>query len=163
MNAQSALSSQYKAALLMLRQAVERCPDEIWTGRVHPRNPWRIAYHAVFYAHLYLMQNVDAFDPWDKHREGAKELWGENERIPPYSQAEIIGYIDQVLGKVDEMLGAIDFDAEDSGFDWYPNFPKLDHLILSIRHIQGHVGQLSEILFEQGIDTDWMGRPKALA
>ena len=163
MNLQAALSTQYKAALLMLRQAVERCPDEIWTGREHPRNPWRIAYHAVFFVHLYLMPNLDAFVPWEKHRENADTLWATPPKIEPYTQAELIAYIDEVYGKVDEFLAALDFDAQDSGFDWYPNFPKLDHVILGVRHIQGHVGQLSEILFEQGIDTDWIACPKAPA
>lgn len=160
MNLQSALASQYKAALLMLRQAVERCPYEIWVGRNHPRNPWRIAYHAVFYADLYLRPGAEAFTPWEKHREGTKELWGAPDVSEPYTQAEVIEYIDWAMARADESLAAIDFDRQDSGFDWYPNFPKLDHVILNIRNIQGHVGQLSEILFEQGIDTDWISRPK---
>jgi hypothetical protein len=35
---------------------------------------------------------------------------------------------------------------------------KLEHEILSIRHLQGHVGQISERLMEAGIDLDWISR-----
>ncbi len=51
------LLRQYKASFDMLRQAVERCPDDLWLEGTHPRNTWRIAYHAANYTHLYLAQN----------------------------------------------------------------------------------------------------------
>jgi hypothetical protein len=35
---------------------------------------------------------------------------------------------------------------------------KLSHQIMNVRHIQGHVGQLSELLMQRGIDTDWVSR-----
>jgi hypothetical protein len=51
----SALKSQYHATLAMLRAAIRRCPDDLWTGSGGHANPfWRIAYHTLFYAHLYL-------------------------------------------------------------------------------------------------------------
>ena len=76
MNIQTALSSQYKASLLMLRQTVERCPTDVWTEREHPRNPWRIAYHAVFYAHLYLGLYFDAVGEKRKALEHMNEAGG---------------------------------------------------------------------------------------
>ena len=50
------IQSQYRAALEMLRQAIDACPDALWAApTTHPQSPfWRVAYHAVFYAHLYL-------------------------------------------------------------------------------------------------------------
>lgn len=35
---------------------------------------------------------------------------------------------------------------------------KLSHELMSLRHIQGHVGQLSELLMRDDIDTDWIGK-----
>jgi len=35
---------------------------------------------------------------------------------------------------------------------------KLSHQIMNLRHIQGHVGQLSELLMAKGIDTDWTAK-----
>jgi hypothetical protein len=35
---------------------------------------------------------------------------------------------------------------------------KLSHELMNLRHIQGHVGQLSELLMVAGIDTRWIAR-----
>ena len=164
MDAHAALKEQYHATLAMLRQAVEVCPDDLWLSGQHPRNYWRIAYHAAFYAHLYMGQNEAAFVPWDKHQEDATDLWEEPPVIAPYSRQEILGYIDHVRALVDPTVDALDLDTDDSGFHWYKNITKLSHEILSVRHVQGHVGQLSELLMLQGIDLDWVSRrPAAVA
>ncbi len=34
---------------------------------------------------------------------------------------------------------------------------------MSLRHIQGHVGQLSELLMAHGIDTDWVSKADSYA
>ncbi len=158
MDIRGALKSQYHAALKMLRECVELCPEEVWTSGKHPRSFWRIAYHAVFFAHLYLQPNEAAFQPWEKGREDADCLWETPPEIEPYSQADILAYIDLVSGQVDTMVDTLDLDSEDSGFPWYPNIDKLSHEIMNIRHIQGHVGQLSELLMMHGVDTNWVGR-----
>ncbi|MFN8139635.1 MAG: DinB family protein [Fimbriimonadales bacterium] len=159
MDIRDALKGQYHASLRMLRECVEVCPENVWTAGEFPREFWKIAYHGVFYAHLYLGQNEAAFRPWSKHRQGAQELWKEDAvQLEPNSRAEVMEYLDEVRGMINETIDALDIDTQDSGFHWYPNFPKLEHLVLSIRHIQGHVGQLSELLFAQGIETSWFSR-----
>jgi hypothetical protein len=40
------LKSQYRAALAMLGQALERCPDDLWAHDSHPNPFWHVAYHA---------------------------------------------------------------------------------------------------------------------
>jgi hypothetical protein len=41
------LKSQYHASLAMLRDAVERCPDELWQAPGHVSAFWQVAYHKV--------------------------------------------------------------------------------------------------------------------
>jgi hypothetical protein len=158
MDIRSALKGQFRAGLHMLQNCVELCPDDLWTGGQHPRNFWRIAFHAVFYAHLYLGQNEGAFSPWIRPLEDAKELWENPRVVDPYQREEIIDYIRWLDSNVDSTFDGLDLDSPDSGFDWYPDFPKLDHEILNIRHLQGHVGQLSELLMARGIDSTWIRR-----
>ena len=43
---------------------------------------------------------------------------------------------------------------------WYPGMAKLSHELMNLRHLQGHVGQLSELLLARGIETDWIGKGK---
>lgn len=159
MEIKRALKGQYRAGLAMLRQCIERCPDDLWEAGEHPRNFWRIAYHAVFYTHLYLQVNEEAFQPWEKHRKHVPSLWEDHRGAPPvdppYSREETLAYLDLVYEQVDEWVDLIDLDAQQSGFDWYP-IPKLDHQILNVRHLQGHVGQLQELLYARGVDLDWV-------
>lgn len=153
----SALKRQNHAALAMLRQCVERCPDEVWNSGAHPRSYWRIAYHAAAYAHLYLFADMKAFAPWPKHRLDCTYLDGEVEPAAPYTQAELIECIDLIDSEVDSRLDALDLSAENCGFTWYPTVTRIELQILSLRHLHGHIGQLSEILLASGVDTDWFG------
>ena len=68
MNLKQSIKGQYHAGLEQLRQTIDRCPDDVWTGGEHPRTYWRIAFHAVFYTHLYMGQNEESFRPWEKTR-----------------------------------------------------------------------------------------------
>jgi hypothetical protein len=158
MDIKRAMKGQYHAGLAMLRQTIEQCPDDLWLAGEHPRNTWRIAYHAVFYTHLYLQTSEEAFRPWDKHRPQIRILWDDPEIPtvePPYSKEETLAYLDTVDAGVDGWVDAIDLESPDSGFSWY-SIPKLDHQLLNLRHLQGHVGQLSELVMARGADLDWI-------
>jgi hypothetical protein len=65
MNVQSALKGQYHAALAMLKQTIEKCPDDLWTSQGQSPAFWRVAYHTLFYTHLYLQPDEKAFRAWD--------------------------------------------------------------------------------------------------
>ena len=63
-----ALKRQYRAGLAMLGDAVERCPDETW-GDPAPTNAfWQVAYHVLYFTHLYLQPDLAAFRPWSGHQ-----------------------------------------------------------------------------------------------
>jgi hypothetical protein len=160
MNIKSALKGQYHAGLAMLRQCVERCPADLWTSGTHPRTYWRIAYHAVFFADFYMVQNEEAFTPWARHREDVDCLWETPPVVEPYTQDEMLEYIDLLVARVDETVDGLDLDSPETGFPWYKSMGKLDHELMNVRHLQGHIGQLSELLMAQGVDTDWIGKLK---
>ena len=86
-NFRSALKSQYHAALAMLREAIERCPDEEWLSRDHKNAFWQVAYHVLFFTHLYLQPNEAAFVLWSQHRGADDGTTGE-----PYSKAQVLEY-----------------------------------------------------------------------
>jgi lambda repressor-like predicted transcriptional regulator len=54
------LKSQYHAALAMLKEALERCPEEVWFSQAHVNRFWQIAYHTLYFTHLYLQPNEAA-------------------------------------------------------------------------------------------------------
>jgi hypothetical protein len=149
----------------MLRIAIERCPQDMWADRDHPRAFWRIAYHTLFYTHIYLGKSDAEFVPWKKHQGPnpslAMEPWEPGAGPSPYTKEEILSYCQQCDDMVDRSIDTMDLDAENCGIPWY-DMPKLDHQLVNIRHIQQHAGQLSELLMAAGIDTEWVGgsRPK---
>jgi len=157
-----ALKGQYYGTLAMFRQCIERCPEDVWLSGTFPRTYWRIAYHSLFYTHLYLMQAEKDFVAWDKHIDDATNLWGEDnpQDSAPYSREELLAYTDQVIAMVDGCVSGMDLVTQDSGFHWYPKTNKLEHQIVNIRHLAGHMGQLSELLMAHNIDVDWITRPK---
>jgi hypothetical protein len=158
MDLKTGLKSQFGGALAMLRRCVEECPDEVWLSGTHPRTYWRVAYHAAFYADLYLRQSEAEFSRWELHRQDAASLWGTPPEVPPYTQAELIGYIDGIVAGLGATIDRLDLETDDCGFDWYPGYAKTEHVLLCLRHLQGHVGMLEDRLLAAGVETKWIGK-----
>jgi hypothetical protein len=162
MGLKPALKGQYHAGLAMLRQCIDRCPDDLWPAGEHPREFWRIAYHVLYFTHLYLMTGEHAFVAWEKHEDQAHNVYGSEEdgipsREATYTRAEVLDYLDMIDRNVDGWVDAIDLTSQSSGFSWY-KIPKLDHQLLSVRHLGVHTGQLQELLYARGVDLDWVSK-----
>ena len=160
----SVLKRQYHAALAMLRDTIESCPEDLWTDE-HPTNPfWRMAYHALFYAHLYLEEREETFRPWSRHAPGADDFGPplderDGSRVPlrPYGKADVLSYWAEVDAMVDGAVDGFDLHRAESGFHWYP-VSKLEHQLVNIRHVQHHAAQLADRLRSHaGIGTRWYG------
>jgi hypothetical protein len=163
MDIKEALKSQYQAGLDMLEDAVKQCPEALWADPEPKNKFWHIAYHALFYTHLYLQTSEGDFTPWEHHRENSQFL-GPNPRRPdlvpiaePYSKQEVLDYLGFCRKEVGKKVPGLNLDAE-SGFSWI-SFGKLEHQIYNIRHLQHHTGQLIDRLrTKAGIGVRWVGR-----
>jgi len=136
----SVLKSQYHAALAMLRDAIEQCPDAEWLSRDHKNAFWQVAYHVLFFAHLYLQQNETTFVLWSQHHGDDDGTRGE-----PYSKAQVLEYWSFVDHAVDGAVELLDLESPESGFSWY-TMSKLEHQLVNIRHVQHHSAQLADRL-----------------
>lgn len=168
MDTKAAIASQYLATLEMMKQVISKCPDDVWRGSKPTNQFWHIAYHALFYTHLYLQPQGADFTPWPKHRPNLNSLgpppWAPEEGIEPgepFSQAEVLDYLALCQQEVHTQTQNLKLDAP-SGFDWIP-LNKLELQFYNIRHLQQHVGELSQRLWaEAGIEIDWVGQsPKS--
>ncbi len=168
-----ALQEQYHARLTMLAECVEKCPDDLWTShtdmRPFWRAFWRIAFHAAYFTHLYLGQSEDVYQLWPDRPEGCPELWQKPFRLepyelpedfPPYTKEQVLDYLAYIDSLIDPTVDALDLEAPETGIGWYKGMSKLSHELMNLRHLQGHIGQLSELLMARGIDTDWFGKPR---
>jgi len=158
-----ALLRQYRAALAMFKQAVELCPEERWLSPDCPNKFWHIAYHALFFTHLYLHPSEAEFTPWPKHRPNYQFLgaipWPPHERPridAPYTRPEILEFHEFCGAEIDSMVRSLALDAP-SGFSWL-KFSRLEVHLYSIRHTQHHIGQLVERLRTgEDVGVRWAG------
>ncbi|MFC1587844.1 DinB family protein [Planctomycetota bacterium] len=163
MNTKDIVKSQYLAALEMLEQAVIQCPQTSWDDQEFKNKFWHIAYHTLFYTHLYLQEKEEEFVPWEKHREDYPHLgplpWpphNEPQIGEPYLKDEILEYLEFCKKEVAKRITLLELDAE-SGFHWLP-FNKLELQFYNIRHVQHHGAQLIDRLRNrENISSDWVG------
>lgn len=157
------ITSQYLAALEMLKQAVVKCPEALWDSPDDRNKFWHIAYHALFYTHLYLADSEAHFTPWPKHRK-EYQFMGPTPWPPhappqigePYDKETVLEYLAFCQRYVIEHVPQLDLEAA-SGFGWLP-FGKLELQFYNIRHLQQHTGELMERLGARaGINVDWVG------
>lgn len=168
MNIIDSFISQYDASLHMLKNAITASDETIWNAEGSQNKFWQIAYHALFYADLYLSPDDKHFNPWEKHRDdyqvlGDKVPWPPHHapRIgEPYTKDAVLVYCEQLHTTLAERLEPLDLEGP-SGFFWLP-FTKFELQIYNIRHIQHHAGQLIDRLREkQHIGVGWVGsQPK---
>jgi hypothetical protein len=156
MTLQATLKSQYRASLAMLLEAIDACPRELWTSDGHVNQYWQVAYHTLFYTHLYLQPTEADFVPWEHHRPGYNRFDGAA-TLTPYSVEEVRAYCASCQEMVDSAVDRLDLAAPESGFSWY-SMSKLEHQFVNLRHIQHHTGQLADRL-RQAADRGvrWVG------
>ena len=164
MDTREVIRSQYLAALEMLKQAVDRCPESLWNAPEDKAKFWHVAYHALFYTHLYLQDTEEDFRPWANHRDEYQFMgpmpWPPH-NLPkigdPYTKEDVLAYLAVVQQQVEERVPAQDLEAA-SGFSWLP-FSKFELQVYNIRHIQQHAGELFERLGARAaIELDWVGQ-----
>lgn len=164
MDVVAALKGQYHASLAMLKDAIDQCPDDLWESGEQGVAFWRVAYHALFFTHLYLMPDEKAFRAWERHREESQFMgalpWPPHDQpkiVEAYTKADVLEYWAVCDAMVDTAVDTLDLDAPGCGFHWY-DLPKLDHQINNIRHIQHHAAILSARLRTAvGADVKWRG------
>jgi hypothetical protein len=136
---------------------------------------WRVAYHALYYAHLYLQPSVNDFTPWARHQTGIHDLDDmpsppeiqdliEHPHRPPqtgepYTKAQVLEYWELCDGMIDAGVDSLDLLSAESGFPWYRT-NKLEHQFVNVRHIQHHAAQIGARIREASggnNGVDWVG------
>lgn len=165
-----AFKSQYHASLDMLGEGIEKCPEDLWYSKEFTNAFWQVAYHTLFFTHLYLCRSKDEFVPWVKHKSDNQNPDGisgdpdPDSKLPlipePYTKAEALEYWGFCKGIVDEFVDNIDLENPESGFPWY-KISKFEHQLVNIRHLQHGAAQLADRLrLKLDIGVKWAGRGK---
>ena len=162
------LKSQYHASLAMLKDAIDKCPDDVWLDDRTTNRYWQIAYHVLYYTHLYLHVDEKSATPWAGHQSQVQYPSGltnprleVNKSLPvfasPYSKAQVLELWTICDRLVDGAVDSFDLDSPECGFWWY-KMGKLEHQFINIRHIQHHTAQLADRLrVARNVGVPWVG------
>jgi hypothetical protein len=164
----SILKSQLHASLAMLKDAIEKCPDDVWLDDRFTNRYWQIAYHVLYYTHLYLHVDEKSARPWADHQSGVQypsaltnPRLDVDQSLPkfaePYSKAQVLELWSICDRMVDSAIDSFDLDSAECGFWWY-KMGKLEHQFINIRHIQHHAAQLADRLrVSKDVGVPWVG------
>ena len=116
--------TQIRAALKMLRAAIEACPDSLWNREADHNRFWVLAYHALFFAHLYLFPSEETFEPWEEQIEGCPHMgrqhlgdWSKLQAGDRYTKSDVLAYCAYVDGLASDRVESTPFDAP-VAFPW---------------------------------------------
>jgi hypothetical protein len=136
MNVQDAVRSQYLAALKMLREAVTKCPAEMWDASWDQDRTWFKAQHALYWTQRYLRTTDKRFVPGELH--------GKPKPGAPMAKASVLEYLRSIEGQVADNFAAPSRKATRGGGS--PGLNRLELHLINIRHLQQHAGELYERL-----------------
>jgi hypothetical protein len=153
---------QFGAAIDTLEDALNLCPDHLWTGQLwhDPEDErygqfWFIAYHTLFWTDLYLYGSYEDFAPPAPFVRG---------KLPetPYTKEQIRTYFEYCRRKCQATIeGLTDEQAyRRCTFNWI-EASYLQMQLYSMRHVQEHAAQLNLFLGQQGVTgQDWVAQAR---
>ncbi|HZK83053.1 MAG TPA: DinB family protein [Humisphaera sp.] len=161
------LIHQYEASLSTLNLAIAGCSDESWNERVANLKFCQAAFHAVFFADVYLQpsDDVEALKRQAFHvdHRGDFRDYEEMEDRPQvllYAKPFVQSYLQNVRHKAQATieLESAAVLAGPSGFR-RRNCSRAELHVYNIRHIQHHAAQLSlRLRLDAEIDIPWVSR-----
>jgi hypothetical protein len=154
------LTTQFEAALAMLKDCLQKCPAEHWDGAIAKYPFWQVAYHALCYVDVYLSPDNAAWQPrtgpGGLHPKGRAEL---EDEYPSrrFEKSELAEYLAICRQKVHDALAAETPAslAAGSGFAHLP-FSRAELHLYNLRHVQHHVGQLSAYIHRLDLSAGWV-------
>ena len=162
------LWSQFGATIDMLQNAIEKCPDELWSSN---RRFFYMSYHTVVFLDYYLTippKNFTSPLPFtliDQNKIPADAI----DDLQPdrfYTKIEILDYLNFSRGKCRKLISSLTEAGLNERFvedldQGRMDYPILEILLYNMRHVQHHAAQLNLMLRQNNIDAPhWVGRTK---
>ena len=158
------LTGQFEASFCMLEKCVQSCPSNVWNARVGQLYFCQVAFHALFYADVYLGTDLASLRQQPFHVEHAVvfadyEELEDRPQTSRYEESFIRLYLEHCRSKAMSAVAAEDTKTLEQrpGFDWLP-FSRAEVHVYNIRHLQHHVAQLSlRMKLDADVGVSWIG------
>lgn len=155
--------NQYQAALQTLGNCIDECPEVLWYGKIANHSFNVSAFHAIFFADVYLGNSLEEIKSQDFHNNNADDFAGYEElsHDPPvniYRKAFVKDYLEFCQSKADFVVANESEESlkRQSGIPWQ-KLTRAELHIYNIRHIQHHAAQLVlRLRLDSDVDIDWV-------
>jgi hypothetical protein len=152
---------QFGAAIDMLENAMNACPDDLWFDRKPKSEFWYLVFHTLFFLDFYSSESEEGFKPPEPFTLDELDPAG---IFPPhpYTKQELHVYLDYGRRKCRAKIDALtDEQVGQSCGTLRPGLTIAELLLYNMRHVQHHAAQLNLIL-RQTIDSAprWVARAK---
>ncbi len=140
------LWDQFGAAIDMLENAIDACPEVLWADRSRTPEFWYLAFHTLWWLDYYLHESPDTFRPPAPYT--VDELDPADVRPErAYTKGELRAYLAHGRAKARAKIAAL---TEEQAMRTHA-FGKRQHSVLNLllynaRHVQHHAAQLNLIL-----------------
>jgi hypothetical protein len=153
---------QFGAAIDTLENAINACPDKLWSDRSKQPEYWYVAYHTLFWLDLYLSDSAEGFTPPPPF---ALEELDPAGILPerPYTKEELLTYLRHCRKKCRNAVEELTDEKAQQRFKIGNVDLRIAELMLyNMRHVQHHAAQLNLIL-RQTIDSapGWIFQAKS--
>ena len=152
---------QLGAAIDMLENAMDACPEELWADRSQQPEFWYLVFHTLFFLDYYLAESPAGFAPPAPFTLDELDPAGV---LPerPYTKDELRAYLAHGRAKCRAVVAALD-DETARQRRTFPSgdFSVAELMLCNLRHVQHHTAQLNLIL-RQRTDSapGWVRRAK---
>ena len=140
------LWEQFGAAIGMLENAIDACPESLWSDRSRQPEYWYTAYHTLFWLDLYTFGGVESYVPPPPFTLEELDPAG---IIPaqPYTKQELKGYLEKARKSTHAVIHGLTAEnaRERHVFIW-GEATTVELLLYNMRHVQHHAAQLNLIL-----------------
>lgn len=166
------LRLQFGAAIDMLENAIDACPEDVWSdpskrpewARHDVVGFWYLVYHTLFFLDFDLTDRPEEeFSPPSPFTRAELDPAGV---LPerPYSKDELRAYLEHDRRKFREVIAALDEkDAFERKARTRPDLSVAELFLYSMRHVQHHTAQLNLILRQRtdSAPPGWVSRARA--
>jgi hypothetical protein len=151
---------QFGAAIDTLENAIQACPEAVWSDRSSYHEIWYMAYHTLFFLDYYLSESPEGFAPPDPITLSELDpAGGPPDRV--YTKDELLIYLEYGRQKCRSAIGAL---SEEEGFrqsQFRKDLTVIELYLYTLRHVQHHAAQIN-LLLRQRINSAprWVSRAK---
>ena len=162
----SSVLGQFEAALWMLRDCIEKCPPELWSGPasiIGKYEFWHVAYHTLYCTDYYLSPTEASCVLQPQFYPGGPSDAADEYPSRMMRKDELLAFVEYCLNKLRDVLRS---ETEQSlkGPSGFPHkrIPRADLYLYNMRHVMHHTGQLSAYLRRAGLPEDRQPRWKSV-